>query len=301
MDEGKARTRAGDLAGALDAYRKANEVMHVPTTGLALARTHLALGHLVEARDAALDVVRLPRESVEPAVFDDARRRAKELEASLKGRIPTVKINVKGGPATRVAVDDAEVAPLLLGEPVALNPGKHVITARNADGVEQRAELDLAERESRDIDLLLPAPAPVTLAPPRDDRPKPHEPHEAARDGAAGKGGGGRSAAGDVLVYAGFGLATAGIAVGTVTGILVLSKATTVKSECANNVCDPAARSTLDNAKSLATVSTIAFIAAGVGAAAGTVGLLLPKERDPRASALQWNVGPGGLAVQGSF
>jgi hypothetical protein len=288
MDEGKEKTRAGDLTRALEAYRKANDLMKVPTTGYALARAHLALGHLVEARDVALEVVRLPRESNEPAVFDDARKKSKELEASLKPRIPTVKIIIKGGPATRVTVDDGEVAQLLLGEPVAVNPGKHVVVAKNADGVAASADVDLAERDAKEVDLSLPAAKPVVVsAPVPEAKPKDEAPRE-------------RSDAATGLIYGGFGLAAAGLVVGAVTGAIAFSKADTVKGQCENKICDPAAKSDLDGASSMATISTIGFVAAGVGAACGMIGLILPKS-SPSGSALQWNVGPAGAEVRGTF
>src|SRR4051794_22046146 len=130
MDEGKERTRSGDKDRALEAYQKAHDLMKVPSTGILLVKAHLAVGHLVEARDVALEIGRMARETGEPVIFEKARKEAKELEAVIKPRIPTVKIVVKGGPATKVSVDNAEVAALLLGEPVALNPGKHVVSAK---------------------------------------------------------------------------------------------------------------------------------------------------------------------------
>ena len=163
MDEGKERTRTGEKERALEAYQKAHDLMKVPTTGMTLVKAHLALGHLIEARDVALEVARMPRERSEPGIFEKARKEAKELEASLKPRIPTVRIVVKGGPATHVTVDDVDVAPLLLGEPVAMNPGKHTIVAKNADNVEKRADVDLAERDAKEIELTLPVPNPVLL------------------------------------------------------------------------------------------------------------------------------------------
>lgn len=305
MDEGKESTREGDLARALDAYKKAHDIMHVPSTGIAVARTQMALGRLVEARDVALEVLRMPRDAKEPPAFEHARRHAKELEASLKARIPTVKIVVSGGPATRVTVDEGEVAPILLGEPVAMNPGKHTIVAKNADGIAKSAEVDLVERDAKSVTIELPAAEPhvieaaVTPPPPDPSRSAwvEHD-HRATRSTAA-----------DVLVYGGFGLAVVGVAVGSVAGGLTLSKADTVKPQCANSVCDPAARSDLDAARTLATVSTVGFAAAGVGLACGVVGLVLPKRHEeraavrapstsPKASAF---VVPGGVVVRGSF
>jgi hypothetical protein len=296
MDEGKERSRTGEKERALEAYQKAHDLMKVPTTGMALVRAHLAVGHLLEARDVALEVARMPRERSEPAIFEKARKEAKELEASLKPRIPTVRIVVKGGPATHVTVDDVDVAPLLLGEPVAMNPGKHTIVAKNADNAEKHADVELGERDAKEIELTLPASNPVLLV----TIPPPAKP---SPDGARGSE---RSPAANVLVFGGFGLAVAGLAVGGVTGALTLAEAGSLKTQCANGICDPAAKNDLDSASSLATISTLAFAAAGVGLVCGVVGLVLPKTKSE--SALQstsqrsavW-VGPGGMGMRGSF
>lgn len=300
MDEGKERARLGDKPRAIEAYQKAHELMKVPSTGVALAKAHLSAGHLIEARDVALEVVRMPHERGEPPIFEKSRREAKELEASIKSRIPTARIVVKGGPATQVVVDDVEVAPLLLGEPVALNPGHHTVAARNADGVEARTEIDLAERDAKELELTLAAPSPAMVAAPPADRPSapPRPAKEASR--------GDRSAAGSALVYGGFGLAVAGLAVGGVTGALTLSKAGTVTAQCENGICDPSVKEDLDGANSLATISTIGFAVGGAGVVLGVVGLLLPRTKvetalqSGKTNAAVW-VGPGSLGVRGSF
>jgi hypothetical protein len=305
MDEGKSLTRKGDLAGALDAYKKAHAIMHVPTTGYAVAKTQLALGHLVEARDVALQVVRMPHETArEPAAFEQARKRSRELEASLKPRIPSLEIVVKGGPAAKVTIDDVDVAQLLLGEPIAVNPGDHVVVAKNADGVEDRAAATLAERESKQVVLTLPEPKPVTVAAPA---PEPKAPEAPADSAAAEPGRAPRTTAASVLVFGGFGLAAAGAVAGSVAGVLALSKAGDVEPQCERDVCDPAAKTDLDRARTMATISTIGYAVAGAGAIAGVIGLILPRSRvderaaariEPRASVL---VGPAGLAVRGTF
>ena len=53
--------------------------MHVPTTGLAVARTQAALGLLVEARDTALGVTRIPVIPKEPPVIGEGRKQADNL------------------------------------------------------------------------------------------------------------------------------------------------------------------------------------------------------------------------------
>jgi hypothetical protein len=291
MDDGKHRTKAGDLAGALEAYQKAHDLMHVPSTGIALARTQVDLGHLVEARDVALEVTRMAKEPGEPPVFEHARKAARELEASLKPRIPLLTINVKGGPVTAVTVDGAEVSPSLVGSPIAVNPGKRSVTVKNADGVEARGEVTLAEKETKELSLVLAAPKGdeptkvVTgpVAPP----PRPVEDE-----------GGHRTPLANALVYGGFGVAVLGLGVGGATGFLASSKASDVKAQCENNICDPAAKSDLDSAKSMATISTIGFAVGGAGLVAGAIGLFLPK--DHTTTTAVW-VGPGSVGLAGAF
>jgi hypothetical protein len=206
---------------------------------------------------------------------------------------------VKGGPATRVSVDGGEVPSLLLGEPVAMNPGKHSIIARNADTIERRAEVDLAERDAKEVELTLPVPSPAVVV-----APVPSQPRASRETDDRG-----RTTIANVLVFGGFGLAVVGLGVGGVTGALTLSKAGDVKTQCANGICDPAAKSDLDSASSLATISTIGFAVAGAGALCGVVGLLLPRTpADSTQTALPsqekraavW-IGPGSMGVRGSF
>lgn len=276
MDEGKARLRANDYPRAIEAIGKANDLMHVPTTALALAKAHLAAGHLVEARDVAIAAERLPREDREPKVFEAARKQAAELARELKPRIPTVRLRVEGA-ATRIVVDGIEVPLSIAGEPIAMNPGKRTIVAAG-DAGEARAEVDLAEREAKEVALVLghdveppPRPAPVVKATPADEQQ-----HGARTPVATG------------LVYGGFGVGILGLGAGAITGAMTLSRANGVEPQCANDICAPTARGDLDRARTLGTISTVAFIVGGVGIAAGVVGLLLPKRSHVA-------LGPGGI------
>lgn len=299
MDEGRERTKRGDYQRALDAFKKAHDIMKVPSTGFAVARAHAALGQLVEARDAALEVLRMPKESNEPKPFVEARKNAKELETALKARIPTVKIVVKGGPAMKVSVDEGEVAAILLGEPVAMNPGKHTITAKNADGVAAKADVDLAERDAKSVEIDLPAATPQVIETPvAAANPQPSPSGEQSSE---------RTPVANALVFGGFGLAIVGLGVGGVTGFLAKDKADSVKPQCENGICDPAAKSDLDGATTMAAISNIGFAAAGVGLVCGVIGLALPKSRKARSelhlpkgtATLQPTL--GGVVLSGSF
>lgn len=300
MDEGKAHLKANDIGRAIESFQKAHEIMHVPTTGLALARAHAAAGHLVEAREAALEVARMPRQPGDPPVFDAARKHARELDAQLKSRIPTLRLRVTGGAPTRVAVDDVEIPPAGLGEPVAVNPGRRVVTAKGADG-EVKREIELAERDAKELELPLGAPE-IAKSP----AAKPSQGSSGSPRAVVGFGNdddrdatGDRTTFAEVLMYGGFGLGAVGLGVGGVTGAMTFSKAADVDPLCENGICAPEAKRDLDRASTLADVSTIAFVAGGVGVALGVVGYFLP--RRPRAPAARavWRWTPAGRGAAG--
>jgi len=273
MDEGKARMKEEDYARAIEAFQKAHDIMHVPTTGLALARAHLAAGHLVEARDAVLEVVRMPRESDEPPVFETARKQAKEIDAQLKGRIPMLRVKVKGGKATRVMIDEVEIPASVVGEPVAVNPGKRVVVAKGEGGLEARGEIEIAEKEVKEIELVFPEKKKQEEGSKREAR---IEVRGFGNDDASLRPGQ-RTPLADALIFGGLGLGGVGIAVGSITGVMTLSEASDLAPQCANSICAPSAKEGLDTANTLATISTISFVAGAVGLTAAIVGFSLPK------------------------
>jgi hypothetical protein len=313
MDEGKTRLKVNDNVRAIDAFQKANDIMHVPTTGLALAKAHLAAGHLVEARDAALEVGRLPHDPGESAVLEAARKQAKELEAQLKPRIPMLRIRIHGATPTHVAVDDAEIPMSIIGEPVAVNPGKRTVTAKSAEGGEVKGDIELAEREVREIELTLPARGDGTKAAPpptgtssgdkTTSKVEVGPPSGTSDDRDKGLV---RTQLAEGLMYGGAIGGALGITVGIITGALTLSKAHAVQPQCDNNICAPDAKDDLDTALTFGTISTIGFVVGLVGVAAGVVGYMLPKKPPkarPRESRREvfhtFAIGPGGLG--GSF
>jgi hypothetical protein len=99
------------------------------------------------------------------------------------------------------------------------------------------------------------------------------------------------------LVFGGLGVAAAGIGVGTVTGILTLSKAGALKDKCVDGRCPPSSSSDLDTTRTLGVISTVAFVVGGVGALAGAAGFLLV----PAAPSTGVYLGPGTAGVRGTF
>src|SRR5205814_1915981 len=147
--------------------------------------------------------------------------------------------------------DGVALPPGALGVPYKVDPGHHAIVAKT-DATEGRAEIDVRERETKGVVVRLVASAPVpttsattsaTIAPP-DVPPSRFS----------------------TVTWIGIGVAAAGVVAGTVTGVMSISKKGTLESECNGTRCPPSSNDTIKSASTLATVSTVSFVVAGVGA-----------------------------------
>ena len=308
MDQGQDKRDKNDLRGALKDFQAADAIMHVPTTGLEVAKTEVLLNQLVEARDVALTVSRIPeRAGGDPAPFVDARNKARALADDLESRIPSIVVQLHGAPdasSPAVTIDGVTIPAAAVGVPRKLNPGSHKIVARAGD-LEGHADVSVAERESKTVTVDLAPPAPAASA------PTPATPPEGGSvDDGGSSSGHGKSY---TLAFVGFGVGVVGIAVGSITGAMSLSKTSTLKDQCPNDACPDATwnsssfQDDKSSAQTLGTVSTIAFIAGGAGIAVGVVGLLLAKGATADASATTtgahvtpW-IGVGSAGLSGRF
>lgn len=317
MAEGRADRDKGDLKAALKAFSGADAIMHVPTTGLEVAKTQAALGLLVEARDTALRVSRSPAAPGEPPPFKQARDAANTLNDDIESRIPSVTVTVKNvpdGATPVVTIDDASLPLAVLGEPRKVNPGHHVIVAK-AGGADAKQEIDLAEKEHKDVAIELPAPSASaaaagggtdTTGATSDTTATPEQPETT----------GGKSGFSKALTIGGISLAGAGVVAGTITGILSMSKTNGIKSSsfCQGTACGPPEYSDISTARTMATISTISFVAAGAGAVFGIVGLLTgnsssagstapekPPGDDSTTSRIEPWLGVGAAGLRGTF
>ena len=325
MAEGRADRDKNDLKGALKAFAGADAIMHVPTTGLELARAQAAVGQLVEARDTALRVTRSPASPGEPAPFKAARDAASALNDQLEARIPSLTVDVKNAPsgvAITLTIDGVDVPSEVIGQARKLDPGHHVVEAK-AGTAYGKQEVDVAEKDSKEVAIELPgqsgAPAAGGAADTGTTDAAQQQPEQPAEPE-------GRSGGSKVMIFGGFGLAAVGAIAGTVTGIMSMSKTSSIKgsSGCTNsggNVqCGPSEYDDISSAKTLATISTVSFIAGGVGAAVGVIGLFVgggssgepsaapsqaPDAPADQSSRLRVHVAPwiglGSAGVSGTF
>jgi hypothetical protein len=298
MQQGRELRAKGDLKGALKSFQAADEIMHVPTTGMEVARSQVALGQLVEARDTIAAIRKMPAKPGDPTPFTEARSKAEELDASLNGRVPAVTIWVKGASDAEtptVSIDGEALPAGVLGLPRAVDPGHHVVTVKATEG-EAKQEVDVAEGEQKTVDLTLVAVAPPPAEPDSEEKTEPETPRPPVTSHSP-----------TMLTWAGIGLAGAGVIAGTVTGVLSMSKKSTLESQCARDICGPSSYSNYSAANAYATGSTLAFIAAGVGAAVAGVSLIVghdePAPAPPPATGVTIRpaIGLGQAGVSGTF
>ena len=279
MDAGDRSVEARDDAGALRSYRAADSMMHVPTTGIEVAKVLARLGQLVEAREQALAVTRLPKGTAEPAAFVQARAEAERLAGSLSSRIPTLTLRLNGlgtGQMARVMVD-GEIVPLEAQSlPRRVDPGLHRVVASAERRGDVSSEVVLAEGQAVRLDLAfapLPA-APWATIPSEPPRPPPVQ-----------------SRSPTLATWIALGAGGAGLLAGAVGGVVELSQASTLKSRCAGTTCLPSDAATLSSVRTLAAIVDVAL---ALGAAGVVTGAVLYLTTPSRSVAPQVGFLPGG-------
>jgi hypothetical protein len=286
--EGRRLRQEGKVRDAVEKFRAAHAIMKVPTTGIEVAQALVDLGLYVEARDAMLEVSRMPATPGEPLPFAQAREEAREAVNDLAARTPSVTFAVSGAAAPTVLLDGTRLDPSTLALPRRVNPGEHVAVASAPGRSEARATFALHERESLNV--------PLALGPPAIDAPAPR----VTREEPVHVTGGGTSP----LVYVGFGTAVVGVVVGSIAGIVSATKTSSIKARCPNDACGPDTHSELVQARTTAIVADVAFGVAILGAGLGVVGLLVGRPRDAHASgaaSIRLVAGPGTAALGGCF
>lgn len=281
---------AGDAKAAVDKLGAAWSLAQTPLIGFDLARAHAKLGHLVEAREAALAVVRLPPVSNETPRSSQARAAAEKMSLELAPKIPHVKLTLVGAADdAMVKLDGSDVPAAALSVPRQANPGPHTATVDFPDGRHVEGSATVAEGETKEITLTVP-PKPATPDAATDvaaTTPKGTGATTQPTTSSASSGGGLSP-----VVWVGVAIAAAGLGTGGVTGAIALNGASNVQRDCPTiapsdgaHVCLPQYQGELSDAKTMATIATVGFIAAGVGAGVFVVGLLIGGKKSPEKTA----------------
>jgi hypothetical protein len=302
LNQGLHQREIGDISGALEKLRAANSLVRTPILALELGKTYMQLGKLVEARETFLSVARIRVRSEETTRSTAARNESARLADEIRPRLASVTIRVSGATsgAFTVTIDGAAMPAETLGTTRLVDPGAHVVFVQGTDGASSEMRVELAEGETRDVHFSMGTPQ---LPIPRSATASALPVAGATRstDNTAPATGASRWSS---LFYLGIGLAGAGVVVGTVTGLLSVSKESSVNDACGGGLrCPHSVHDDLQTGRTLADVSTVSFAVAGVGAIVGVLAVVLPRQKEAttlKTSFAPW-FAPGGAGIRGTF
>jgi hypothetical protein len=289
--QGQAAFDAKEYKKSEEAFRRADGLFHAPTLSLGLARSQAAEGKFVEAWENYNRVI-LEGVTSSPA-FARALGDAKAEIGAVEGRRSRITIALSGSDSAHVSLDERPLKSEALGIALFVDPGSHTVLATAEGFNPETRTIVVAEGKSETVSIAL-QPAPVapraaTASPPAVLLSAPPPPGELA---VASSGAGEAETTGApnrVPSFIAFGVGGAGLIAGVIAGIVAVGQHGDLKTACASNgSCDPAEQSSVDSYHTVALVSTVGFVVAGAGAAAGVaLWFLLPKG-GARASNTAW-------------
>jgi tetratricopeptide (TPR) repeat protein len=312
--QGLAAYDAGRYEEAADKLIRAYEVVKVPTLALYGGRALQKLGKLIEAAELFLEATQLePTGAARDAQLEAQREASREREALLP-RIPRLLIQIEGATVEDVTIDVDSVAlpQALVHDPRLVNPGQHTVRAKRGDQEVTESVL-VVEAEQKTVVLRFAEPTPeppaigvppspaeaaeTTEAQPPAVPATPNRPAEADR--ASADAGPLRT-----LGLVGLGLGTAGVMVGSIAGLVAITQ----KSQLDDEGCDEYGRcywdqhERVDLYNRMRTLSTLGFVAGGVGLAAGiTLLVAAPESQENAGYAVRPWVGVGHVGLDGRF
>ncbi len=300
----------GKCGDAIEKLQRAEKLYHAPTTLERLGECEVEVGRLVDGTEDLQRVVKEDLPAGAPAAFTAAKTRAAAVIKKAMPRIAhlRVHVNAPSGATATVTMDGNSYPDAALDGDRPVDPGTHALSA-TADGmIRADTTISLGDAESKSVELkLVPDPnaaKPMQIAPPIvDNTPKPPTDDDTKKTSPPPP-----ESPSHVPAYLAFGVGIAGVGVGTVTGILALSKKSSLDTVCgpSKTGCPASSQSDIDSAKTMGTISTVGFIVGGVGVAAGIV-LLLTEGSSSNASATVGSVhvtpdfGAGFVGAHGSF
>lgn len=307
-NEGVIALKNGEYDVAADRFERANDLVNAPSFLVLLARARAGQGRLVEAYEIYRTIIREGVQPDKPDAFKRALADAKQEVKSVEPRLAWVAINVVGArpELVEVTLNGSVIPSAALGAQRPADPGVLRVEAK-ADGYRSaQAVVDLSEGqhlppiELRMVEL--PKAAPIVKL-------KREQPIMTADGGEPSW------VSQSALGYIALGLGGAGLAVGTVTGIMAISRRQELDDiPCVfevEQICyaadDPdamnAAYAAKDDLKTFSSAATVSFIAGGALAFTGIILLATAPDDASPSSALTIHpyVGLGNIGAVGTF
>jgi hypothetical protein len=259
--DAKQRLEAGDVDGACPKFQDSQKIDPALGTLLYLAICHERQNRTASAWSEFASASSWADRSDQSDRGDLARKHMAALEARLW------KLTIHA-PPTAVAglelrVDSGVMSLASVDTPLPLDPGDHAIEASAPDHkpwsitVRVPNEAGGATIQIPPLELLPVAPPPVVAT----TAPLPVLPPAPPPESGSGRA---------IATWSGGILAVAGVAMGTVFGVLTFQERSNARSLCSNGVCKPGGTDDIHQAYTDSTVSTVGFAVGAAGAVVAT-------------------------------
>jgi hypothetical protein len=294
----------GDPQAALSLLREALSLVAVPTIGIEVARTLVALERLEEANQTYRNVEAMTLDPSLPEAFAEVQRstqRVAERERiALDAQRPTIALTLDGPMPDRMSVNGRSLALGSFPMQLRVDPGEHVVEAHRGS-VRWRQRRRIARGETLEMRVRLPAASdtPAAVVQPHSTPPSGHDtPPPVADTGVA-----------DVFAPLGWtaiGLGGASAVVALATYLRAASIGDDLERRCPDEVCrtSTAGADVGDEIASydrLRTISTATFgVAVGLGAI-GTAFVVTASVMDSNQSTVTFSVTPTSATFTGRF
>jgi len=278
-----------DYPAALTLFKRASVSAPSLTVRLYLARSHAALGQLVDAAADYHSVVASAAQVDEQTSASERRAiaDARDELAQLRPRIPSVEFALgeaeQRSRNLRVLMDERLIS---CTAPIAVDPGHHELVASDAEGEQLRLGFEITEGEAKTLGVTW-----LSVTGRANKKPE-----QVMGDSSA------RRAWGVVALTVG----ATGLGIGTVTGIAAMTRYNRAEAHCPANRCTEGPPYPEDGSafRTLRAVSTAGYIVGGAGI--GTwLGLLLttPKATTEHPKVSPWTpvVGVGSAGARYLF
>ncbi len=274
-----------------------------PTTAdcLAAAEASLKSGneHHLRAERTQLLVCAAP--SCPADILKECIRRVEEVNAA----IPTIIFEAKDASgndlsAVKVEMDGEVLSERLDGTALSLDPGEHtfVFDTAGQPSISKRFVIREAQKDRHEAIAFGAPPAVPSVTPPptmAPSRPEPEVPPPSSDHASHGLGTQKTAA----IVVGSVGVV--GVLVGSVVGLVALSKKNTSENVCSTPLCSTQQGvNDWRGAASAGDSSTAFFIVGGAGLAGGVI-LWLTAPPSSHASGPQVGVGPSGIQLKGTW
>ena len=312
---------------ALENFKKAESLVHALPHLLFIARAHAKRGEYVKSREAYLKVIKEELPSNAPRAWRDAQQTASAEVSSVEPKIGRVTVVIANRDAAKdlvVSIDGVAIASVLVGSPLPIDPGDHVVEGV-ATGLRGKTAVRVAAGQRREVPLRLdpdatalpPPPPPVPVAAAATQAAPPAETHPAANEPPPPPPPSGHVEVSEqrstgtgmrVAGYVSLGLGAAGIATGTVFMLQYSSKMKEADDLCTlpGGECDKSVKPKVDaldaDAKKARNIGIVGLAVGGAALGTGIMLLVLaPSGSATRTATITPWFGLNSAGVRGTF